>query len=177
MEAIVNWLKETHQKNWVLFTVVLGIVNAIWLRCLTGHWFCFNIGENHAGFLALEIMLTSLAVTRILVAMDIIYLLQIAPITGDLIILVDRRKRMEITFLSKECEMSIIEEWLHEHASEVSNPETFILRRLELVHNDSVDTHLLFHHYKHRRYKKYYTATYYTFAFLMAGFLTYIFVL
>ena len=98
MEAIVNWLKETHQKNWVLFCVVLSVVNVLAFWHITDKWFVFSLKSNNIAydpfFLGLEILLTSLAVTRILVAMDIIYLLQIWPITGDLVILVDRRKRV-----------------------------------------------------------------------------------
>jgi hypothetical protein len=181
MEGIVNWLRETHQKNWILFTVVLGIVNAIWLRCLTGHWFCFNIEKNHAGFLALEILLTSLAVTRILVAMDIIYLLQIAPITGDLVILVDRRKRNIIrsfkAYPPDDYSLGVLEEHIFEALLTDSAAEKYevfdyslfgsLLHNNMLIDTDTITgepyiqyyiQHYFFKH--HEKTKKYYTAIY-----------------
>jgi hypothetical protein len=167
MEAIVNWLKETHQKNWVLFCVVFGITNALFMRFAPTDWY-----KERTIFLMLEVLTISLSATRILVAMDIIYLLQIWPITGDLIILVDRRKKREIRYISQTNSTEIIESVLQRHSQsvydEMKNLEWNFANKVNKVHKCPLSIHILFHYYKHRQHKTLYTTTYFIFWSIIA---------
>ena len=94
MDELVKLIyKNTAGKNWILFCVVLGIVNTGVFYLVNGKPWCFSTKGHDPFFLGMEILLTALAVTRILVAVDITYLLQVWPITGDLAIFFNARTR------------------------------------------------------------------------------------
>jgi|GEM_PF-4592039 len=89
-------IEKTELKNWTLFLFIFAISFTIGLRLITGHWFHIPDAKdkfNQTTLFLLEVFLSSLTITRILVAIKFLEAINRTPIIADFInwVVVERR--------------------------------------------------------------------------------------
>ncbi len=118
MDKLFDWLiGKTDRKHWLIFSVVLSVITIYFIDKIhedlwSWHlfWYIipyFNFNPTHLlfedgknlTFLVSEILLTSMALTRVLIAFDILHIIQRTPIVADVINLVIRERRERLNAL------------------------------------------------------------------------------
>ena len=93
-ELFKTIIKKTELKNWTLFLFIFAICYIFWLHSIEGKWFAVPKTEypNTTLFL-LEVFLSSLTITRILVAIKFLEAINRTPIIADIInwVVVERK--------------------------------------------------------------------------------------
>ncbi len=89
-------IKKTELKNWTLFLFIFAICYAKGLQIITGHWFHIPDADgkfNQTTLFLLDVFLSSITITRILVAIKFLEAINRTPIIADIInwVVVDRR--------------------------------------------------------------------------------------
>ena len=104
---IFNYFENNHQgKNWTLFLITLGLVHSAWFveffhRVSWWQWALqipkanFDIGTQNPYFIFLEILFIASSITRILIAIDIFYILANFCLVDDLLKIVWKKRRDE----------------------------------------------------------------------------------
>lgn len=93
-------IKKTELKNWTLFLFIFAICYAKGLQIITGHWFHIPDAKdnfNNTTLFLLEVFLSSLTITRFLVAIKFLEAVNRTPIIADFInwVVVDRKFMMK----------------------------------------------------------------------------------
>ena len=104
---IFNYFENNHKgKNWTLFLIILGVVHSVWFveffhRVSWWQWALqipkanFDIGTQNPYFIFLEILFIASSITRILIAIDIFYILANFCLVDDLLKIVWKKRRDE----------------------------------------------------------------------------------
>jgi hypothetical protein len=96
-KLIEKIIEKTELKNWTLFLFIFAISFTKGLQIITGHWFHIPDADdkfNNTTLFLLEVFLSSLTITRFLVAIKFLEALSRTPIIADIInfVVVERRK-------------------------------------------------------------------------------------
>ncbi len=85
-KLIEKIIAKTELKNWTLFLFIFAICYIFWLHSIEGEWLAVPKTEYHNTTLfLLEVFLSSLTITRILVAIKFLEAINRTPIIADFI--------------------------------------------------------------------------------------------
>ncbi len=94
MEKLIDYFKVNHEgKNWTLFLITLGLVHSAWW--FNTFDFIKEFGTQNPYFIFLEILFIASSITRILIAIDIFYIIETCPGISDCITLLWKKRRDE----------------------------------------------------------------------------------
>ena len=99
-KLIEKIIEKTELKNWTLFLFIFAISFTVGLQIITGHWFHIPDAKdkfNNTTLFLLEVFLSSLTITRLLVAIKFLEAVNRTPIIADFInwVVVERKFMMK----------------------------------------------------------------------------------